>query len=63
MFDGDTYAGLEARKEHRPADNAVDVAARLGVELLSEEQYRALQQLGRFDAKNVGEGLCHRSSG
>lgn len=44
-------AAWEARKEHRPADNAVDLAARLGVELLTEEQYRHLQQLGRFDAK------------
>jgi hypothetical protein len=43
--------GLESRKEHQPAHNAVDMAANMGVELLTEEQYRALQQLGEFDAK------------
>ncbi|GAA4355213.1 DUF4256 domain-containing protein [Hymenobacter saemangeumensis] len=43
--------GLESRKEHRPANNAVDMAAEMGIEMLSEEQYRALQQLGKFDAK------------
>jgi hypothetical protein len=43
--------GLESRKEHKPANNAVDMAAAMGIELLSEEQYRALQQLGNFDAK------------
>jgi len=43
--------GLESRKEHRPADSAVDMAAAMGIELLSEEQYRALQQLGKFDLK------------
>jgi len=43
--------GLESRKENRPANNAVDMAAAMGIELLSEEQYRALQQLGSFDAK------------
>lgn len=42
---------LEARKEHKPADNAVDMAAEMGIELLSEEEYRALQQLGTFDTK------------
>lgn len=44
-------AALESRKEHKPKDNAVDVAAAMGVELLSEEQYRELQQLGNFDLK------------
>lgn len=44
-------AGLESRKEHRPAHNAVDLAAAMGIELLTEAQYRALQQLGTFDAK------------
>jgi hypothetical protein len=44
-------AGLESRKEHRPADSAVDMAAAMGIELLTEAQYRALQQLGTFDAK------------
>lgn len=42
---------LEARKENKPKNNAVDMAAAMGVELLSEEQYRELQQLGHFDAK------------
>lgn len=43
--------GLESRKEHRPANSAVDMAAEMGVELLTEEQYRALQELGNFDMK------------
>ena len=43
--------GLESRKEHRPADNAVDMAAAMGIELLSEEEYRTLQTLGAFDTK------------
>ena len=42
---------LESRKEHKPADSAMDVAAAMGIELLTEEQYRALQKLGNFDAK------------
>ena len=42
---------LDARKEHKPKDNAVDMAAAMGIELLTEEQYRALQQLGEFDTK------------
>ena len=42
---------LEARKEHKPKNNALDVAAEMGIELLSEEQYRELQQLGEFDLK------------
>jgi Protein of unknown function (DUF4256) len=42
---------LESRKEHRPEDNAVDMAAAMGIELLSEAQYRDLQQLGQFDTK------------
>jgi|SRR6185369_4250553 len=44
-------AALDARKEHKPANSAVDMAAAMGVELLSEEQYRALQKLGSFDSK------------
>lgn len=44
-------AALEVRKEHKPVDSAVDMAAALGIELLTEEQYRALQQLGEFDLK------------
>ena len=42
---------LDSRKEHKPANNAVDIAAAMGVELLTEEQYRELQQLGEFDLK------------
>jgi hypothetical protein len=40
-----------SRKEHKPKDNAMDVAAAMGVEILNEEQYRYLQQLGEFDTK------------
>lgn len=43
--------GLESRKEHRPENNAIDMAVAMGIELLSEEQYRALQKLGKFDTK------------
>ena len=43
--------GQESRKEHKPADNAMDMAASMGIELLTEEQYRALQKLGNFDLK------------
>jgi len=42
---------LVSRKEHKPADNAIDMAASMGVELLSDEEYRELQQLGEFDTK------------
>jgi hypothetical protein len=42
---------LNARKENKPKDSALDVAAAIGVELLSEEQYRELQKLGSFDTK------------
>jgi hypothetical protein len=42
---------LESRKEHKPADSAIDMAAAMGIELLTEEQYRALQALGNFDTK------------
>lgn len=41
----------ESRKQHKPDDNAVDVAAAIGIELLTEEEYRGLQKLGSFDAK------------
>lgn len=44
-------AALDARKLHKPADSAMDMAAAIGIELLDEEQYRGLQQLGNFDAK------------
>ena len=43
--------GLESRKEHRPENNAVDMAAAMGAELLTEERYRQLQRLGEFDTK------------
>jgi hypothetical protein len=42
---------LESRKEHKPENNAMDMAAAMGIELLIEEQYRELQKLGNFDAK------------
>ena len=44
-------AALDARKQNKPKDNAMDVAAAMGVDLLTEEQYRELQKLGNFDAK------------
>jgi len=44
-------AALDARKEHKPANSAVDVAAAMGIDLLTEEQYRDLQKLGKFDLK------------
>jgi hypothetical protein len=43
--------GLESRKEFKPENNAVDMAAAMGIELLNEEQYRELQKLGDFDTK------------
>jgi hypothetical protein len=42
---------LEARKEHKPENTAMDMAAAIGIEILTEEQYRALQKLGNFDTK------------
>src|SRR5580698_400308 len=42
---------LQSRKENKPKDNAVDAAAAIGVELLTEEEYRELQKLGHFDTK------------
>ena len=44
-------AGMDSRKEHKPADNAIDRAAAMGAELLTQEQYLALQKLGEFDTK------------
>ncbi|MEQ1761927.1 MAG: DUF4256 domain-containing protein [Pyrinomonadaceae bacterium] len=41
----------ESRNEHKPENNAVDLAAAIGIEMLSEEQYRELQELGEFDMK------------
>jgi len=43
--------GLESRKEHRPKNTAMDMAAAMGSELLTEEEYLALQKLGEFDTK------------
>ena len=42
---------LESRKEHKPEDSAINMAAAMGVELLTEDQYRGLQKLGNFDTK------------
>ena len=47
-YDGEA---LESRKEHKPKDNAIDMAAALGIELLTEEQYRELQKAENFDTK------------
>ncbi|MCU0750396.1 MAG: DUF4256 domain-containing protein [Akkermansiaceae bacterium] len=44
-------AGWESRKEHRPENNALDLAAAIGIEILDEAQYRHLQTLGEFDLK------------
>jgi hypothetical protein len=44
-------AGMDSRKEHKPADNAIDMAAAMGAELLTEQEYLALQMLGEFDTK------------
>lgn len=45
------HEGWESRKEHRPANNAVDMAAAMGIEILTEEEYQQLQTLGKFDQK------------
>ncbi|SFD22542.1 Protein of unknown function [Chitinophaga sp. CF118] len=42
---------LESRKEHKPKNNAIDMAAAMGIKILTEEQYRELQELGDFDTK------------
>lgn len=47
-YDGEA---LESRKEHKPENSAIDMAATMGIEMLTEEQYRELQQLGDFDRK------------
>jgi hypothetical protein len=47
-YDGEA---LESRKEHKPKNSAIDMAAAMGIELLTEEQYRDLQKLGNFDTK------------
>jgi len=43
--------GLESRKEFKPENSAIDMAAAMGIELLTEDQYRELQKLGDFDTK------------
>jgi hypothetical protein len=48
-YDGEA---LESRKENKPKNNAIDMATAMGIELLSEEQYRELQKLGNFDTKS-----------
>jgi len=45
------HEALESRKEHKPENSAIEMAADMGIELLTEEQYRELQQLGAFDTK------------
>jgi hypothetical protein len=47
-YDGEA---LKARKENKPKNNAIDMAAAMGIELLTEEQYRELQKFGDFDTK------------
>jgi hypothetical protein len=47
-YDGDA---LKSRKEHKPKNSAIEMATAMGIELLSEEQYRDLQKLGEFDTK------------
>ena len=44
-------AALDARKEHKPKTSAMDMAAEMGIEIISEDQYRDLQKLGQFDLK------------
>ena len=48
---------LESRKEFKPKDTAMDMAVAMGIEILTEEQYRELQKLGNFDAKNSSSWL------
>ena len=45
------HRALESRKEHKPANSAVNMAEEMGIEILTEEQYRELQDLGKFDSK------------
>ena len=51
---------LESRKKHKPKNNTIDMAAAMGIELLTEEQYRELQKLGNFDTKtsSSAENTC-----
>jgi len=48
------HEALEKRKEHKPVDSAINMATDMGIELLTEEQYLQLQQLGKFDTKTSG---------
>ena len=45
------HEALESRKEFKPEDSAIDMADAMGIEILTEEQYRELQKLGKFDTK------------
>ncbi len=45
------HEALESRKEHKPDDSAINMATDMGIEILTEEEYRALQELGEFDLK------------
>ena len=45
------HEALEARKEHKPANSAINMADEMGIAILNEEQYRSLQELGKFDTK------------
>jgi hypothetical protein len=45
------HEALEKRKEHKPADSAINMAVDMGIEMLTEEKYQQLQQLGKFDSK------------
>ena len=45
------HEALHSRKEYKPKDSATEIAAAMGIEILTEEQYKALQQLGNFDTK------------
>ena len=45
------HEALESRKEHKPENSAIQMAADMGIEILTEEQYRELQKLGKFDTK------------
>jgi len=47
-YDGEALA---SRKEHKPKNSAIDMAAEMGIDILTEEQYRELQKLGNFDTK------------
>ncbi len=45
------HTALNARKEHKPANSAINMAEEMGIAILNEEQYRSLQELGKFDTK------------